>query len=114
MEKLESFVSINKFSKTLEYYNKAKEYIDKSVSELLKSVSRSKDETVKSKGLEEKNEDGEMIADKKYTEGLILYAQGKYYEAERAWELTLRLNPRHQKAKVALRKLKMNHNNAGE
>jgi hypothetical protein len=66
------------------------------------------------KELEEKNEYDEAMADKKYIEGLVLYSQGKYYEAERLWELTLRLNCQHQKAKVALHKLKKNHDNAGE
>ena len=48
----------------------------------------------------------EKLADKKYREGLILYAKGKYYEAERMFELTLRLNPNHQRAINALKHLK--------
>ncbi|MDR3256635.1 MAG: hypothetical protein LBT18_03155 [Endomicrobium sp.] len=103
MEKLENFVSKNNFSKAIEYYSKAKEYIDKSVAELSKSICIEKDVHVQP---EEQFEYDEITAEKKYTEGLVLYAQGKYYRAERAWELTLRLNPRHQKAKIALHKLK--------
>lgn len=46
----------------------------------------------------------------KYTK-LVLYAQGKHYEAERAWELALRLNPNHQKAIIALEKIKNSASN---
>jgi len=109
MEALEKFVNKNNFSKTLEYCKKAKEYIDKSVAELSKSVLTPKKTVIEpepEKHREEKLEYDEVTADKKYTEGLVLYAQGKYYEAERLWELTLRLNPYHQKAKIALHKLK--------
>jgi hypothetical protein len=103
MEQLEKFVIKNNFSKALEYNDKAKEYISKSVLELSKSVLVKNNSEEHS---EEKYEYDEITSDKKYTEGLVLYAQGKYYEAERSWELTLRLNPRHKKAKIALGKLK--------
>ncbi|MDR1195339.1 MAG: hypothetical protein LBL00_02565 [Endomicrobium sp.] len=109
METLQKFVTDNKFSKTLEYYNKAKEYITKSVNELAKSIKTEKSEKPKipeTAAEEEKYEIDEASADKKYNEGLILYAQGHYFEAERTWELTLRLNPKHQKAKIALTKLR--------
>ena len=39
-------------------------------------------------------------------EGLILYAKGKYFEAEKMFELTLRLNPNHKKAQTALKRIK--------
>ncbi|MCA6079533.1 MAG: hypothetical protein LE169_01365 [Endomicrobium sp.] len=113
MEELEKFVSSNNFSKTLEYCNKAREYIGKSVAELSKSLSVKNKTTSQSEGQqEEKVEYDEASADKKYAEGLVLYAQGKYYEAERAWELTLRFNPRHHKANIALRKLKNSMTNS--
>ncbi|MDR2425874.1 MAG: hypothetical protein LBD46_01600 [Endomicrobium sp.] len=110
MEALQKFVTNNKFSKTVEYYNKAKEYIEKSVSELAKSIKTENKHIDKPKESEdttkEKQEIDEASADKKYNEGLVLYAQGKYLEAERTWELTLRLNPNHRKAKIALSKLR--------
>jgi hypothetical protein len=108
MEALQKFVTDNKFSKTLEYYNKAKEYITKSVDELAKSIKieKSAEKTPEAATDEEKYEVDEASADKKYNEGLILYAQGHYFESERTWELTLRLNPKHQKAKIALTKLR--------
>ena len=39
-------------------------------------------------------------------EGLILYAKGKYCEAEKMFELTLRLKPNHKKAKITLKRIK--------
>jgi tetratricopeptide (TPR) repeat protein len=48
----------------------------------------------------------ESGANKQYNEGLVMYAQGKYYDAERLWELSLRLNPNHKKARIALHKLR--------
>ena len=109
MEALQKFVTENKFSGTDEYYNKAKEYIDLSVKELTKKVKATKKETKPKEPetkAENKPEIDEIEAEKKYNEGLMLYAQGKYLEAERTWELTLRLNPNHQKAKIALSRLR--------
>ncbi|MDR1940824.1 MAG: hypothetical protein LBQ47_00655 [Endomicrobium sp.] len=105
MEKLQTFVKENNFSKTIEYHEKAKEYIDKSVAELTKLIEEQKPQREPAAAAEQPEID-EAGADKKYNEGLILYAQGRYFEAERAWELTLRLNPQHQKAQVALSKLR--------
>lgn len=51
----------------------------------------------------------EKTADIKYREGLSLYANGKYTEAERMWELTLRLNPKHTRAVNALNRLRNNN-----
>jgi tetratricopeptide (TPR) repeat protein len=109
MEKLQKFVKENNFSKSIEYYSKAKDYIDKSINELAKLIKDDKKEQAlqaAASASEEKREIDEEGADKKYNEGLILYAQGRYFEAERAWELTLRLNPDHKKAKIALSKIR--------
>jgi hypothetical protein len=109
MEKLQKFVTDNKFSRTVEFYNKAKEYIDMSVLELekmIKTEKKTKEVKEPETVIEEKHEIDEAGADKKYNEGLIFYAKGKYLEAERTWELTLRLNPNHQKAKISLSKLR--------
>ena len=84
MENLQKFVTKSNFSKTVEYCD----------------VDNSKVVTT------QRSDYDETAANDKYIEGLVLYAQGKYYEAERAWELTLRLNPNHKKSKIALRKLK--------
>ncbi|GHT42071.1 hypothetical protein AGMMS49921_06400 [Endomicrobiia bacterium] len=113
MEKLKQFTIINNFSKTLEYYGEAKEYISKSVAELTKTMSKNKiiEQGKAEYDGQEKVEYDEIAADKKYADGLVLYTHGKYYEAERSWELALRLNPNHKKAKVALKKLKENMSN---
>jgi hypothetical protein len=37
---------------------------------------------------------------------LVLYAKGKYLEAQRMWELSLRLNPNNKKAQNALKHIK--------
>jgi tetratricopeptide (TPR) repeat protein len=103
MESLEKFATENNFSKTVEYHDKAKEYINKAVAELSKNIGRSKSSKEISS---EKSGYDEFAANDKYMEDLVLYAQGKYYEAERSWELALRLSPNHKKAKIALRKLK--------
>ncbi|MDR3071680.1 MAG: hypothetical protein LBU29_03725 [Endomicrobium sp.] len=107
MEKLVNFMMKNGLSKTLNCYVKAKEYISKSLTELSKTLAV-KDKMIVDSDVyrEGKSQCNEVIADEKYKDGLALYAGGKYYEAERLWELTLRLNPNHQKAKIALSKLK--------
>jgi hypothetical protein len=106
MESLEKFTSNNNFSKSLEFYNKAKDYINKCVIELSNSMlvtNVDKKDFIK----DEVNYD-EVTANEKYREGLVLYAQGKYYQASRVWELVLRLNPDHKRAKIALNKIKKN------
>ncbi|MDR3195709.1 MAG: tetratricopeptide repeat protein, partial [Endomicrobium sp.] len=103
MENLQKFATKNNFSKTVEYYDKTKKYINKAVIELSKNVENVGNSKIIAT---ERADYDEFAANDKYTEGLVLYAQGKYYEAERSWELALRLNPNHKKAKIALRKLK--------
>lgn len=108
MEKLQEFLKASQYTNTsFNYYSSAKEYIDKSVKEITKTLNRTKamQENVQQ---EQKGEIiiDEKLADEKYREGLILYAKGKYYEAEKMFELTLRLNPSHQRAINALKHLK--------
>jgi len=40
-----------------------------------------------------------------YESGLVAYASGKLDEAQREWSITLRMNPAHEKARVALSKV---------
>ncbi|MDR0723719.1 MAG: hypothetical protein LBF23_00825 [Endomicrobium sp.] len=102
MESLKKFVSKNGLSKSVEFYDKAKEYINKCVFELSNTMLLA---NANNNSLEEKVKYDEVTADEKYREGLVLYAQGKYYQASRKWELTLRLNPNHKKAKIALSRI---------
>ena len=105
MEKVQTFIKDSKYTNiAFNYYSLAKEYIDKSVKELSKIFKEETNEEV----VEEQEEKiiDEKLADDKYNEGLILYAKGKYFEAERMFELTLRLNPNHKKAQIALKHIK--------
>lgn len=105
MEKLQAFVKNSQYTNTsFNYYSSAKDYIDKSVKEITKSLKSTKQAQ---ENMEEKEEIivDEKLADEKYKEGLILYAKGKYYEAERMFELALKLNPNHKKAINALKHL---------
>ena len=103
MESLQSFVKNSKYTTSFNYYSSAKQYIDKSVEELSKTIKKQPvKETVVEQEPKEEVVIDEKLADAKYREGLILYARGKYFEAEKMFELTLRLNPNHQKAKKAL------------
>ena len=109
MEKVQTFIKESKYTNiAFNYYSLAKEYIDKSVKELSKIFKKNEEEDKNKEKVEEQEEKiiDEKIADDKYNEGLILYAKGKYFEAERMFELTLRLNPNHKKAQIALKHIK--------
>ena len=109
MEKVQSLVKDSKYSDSFDYYAQAKEYINKSVKELSKTIK--KENNLKNNN-EQQNintdfvEIDETTSMEKYKEGLILYAKGKYLEAERIWELALRLNPNNKKAQNALKHIK--------
>ena len=107
MEKLQNFVTASNRTSAFNYYQKAKDYIDKAVYNL--SLTLKQNNNIQPKTEQKENvikheivEIDEKTADIKYREGLSLYAKGKYFEAERMWELTLRLNPNHIKAQTAL------------
>ena len=81
---IESFEEVLKLdSKNL----KAKEYIKKSKEEILST-----------------RKPGE--ADKHYQQGLVYYSQGQLELAMKEFDITLRLNPDHEKAKQAFEKVK--------
>ena len=106
MEKVQEFIKKSKYANiAFNYYSLTKEYINKSVKELSKIFKKNTNEKIEEEKHQEKIID-EKLADDKYNEGLILYAKGKYFEAERMFELTLRLNPNHKKAQTALKRIK--------
>ncbi|MDR2772904.1 MAG: autotransporter domain-containing protein, partial [Elusimicrobiota bacterium] len=108
MDELQKYVMENKFSKSESYFGKAKKYIDESLKELSKGIEIPKSADLKPAVDEQPiaaNID-EEAAQEKYNEGFELYAQGKYQEAQRAWEQVLRINPNHAKAKIALLRMK--------
>ncbi|MHB9154537.1 MAG: hypothetical protein ACYC5N_02455, partial [Endomicrobiales bacterium] len=102
MEKAQGLCRIEAFPEALEWHNKSQEYIDKAVKELSRRFH--------SKQTGEKEEQPQVSeidfvgAERKYTEGLILYAQGKVIDAINLWEISARLNPGHEKAMKALKK----------
>ena len=106
MEKVQEFIKKSKYANiAFNYYSLTKEYINKSVKELSKIFKENSNKEIQKEKHQEKIID-EKLADDKYNEGLILYAKGKYFEAEKMFELTLRLNPNHKKAQTALKRIK--------
>lgn len=108
MEKVQSFVKESKYEGSFDYYAQAKEYINKAVKELSKTIKKEVVSKQKNNDIINNNivEIDEKTSQEKYKEGLILYAKGKYIEAERIWELSLRLNPNNIKAQNALKHIK--------
>lgn len=109
MENVQTFVKDSKYAASFDYYTQAKDYINKSVKELSKTIKKANvlkqrnDNIVNNVNIVEIDEN---TSNEKYKEGLILYAKGKYIEAQRMWELALRLNPNNKKAQNALKHIK--------
>jgi tetratricopeptide (TPR) repeat protein len=109
MESVQETCRKEPFSKSLEYTTQAKEYISKSLEELAKTVRTKAPQgtTVDvSQPSQSENDLDSAGADKKYKEGLVLYAQGKTGEAINKWEIALRLNPDHERARKAIDRAK--------
>jgi len=77
------------------------------------ALARLKEITVASQEMQEKKKikmKEEIIdpvsAQKHYTVGLVAYAQGRLGAAIREWDLTLKLDPHHEKARIAMDKAK--------
>jgi predicted outer membrane repeat protein len=94
MEKLLDFTFKYVLEKPEFYRQKATHYIEICIEQL--SLNLDNDQGKQSVGINEKE------AEESYTNSLFLYSEGKYIEAQRALELTLRLNPKHKKAAAAL------------
>jgi tetratricopeptide (TPR) repeat protein len=110
MEQVQQMCRNDSFSKSFEYNNMAQDYIDRAVAELAKAMkkleARPKKEVVKEEARAPVVEIDAEGAQKKYNDGLILYAQGKLVDAMRQWEIAARLDPNNEKAKKALEKAK--------
>lgn len=102
MEQIKDICGKNSFPGSFDVNQKAEDYINKSVERLSKAL-KEKGKPQESQKEAETDPEG---ADKHYQEGLILYAQGKSFDAEKEWELAIRLNPNHIKAQKALNKLR--------
>jgi tetratricopeptide (TPR) repeat protein len=109
MEKAQKACTDKSFSSSLEYYSQAKEYIARSLRELSSSLHTDTNKRhlhVRSHTKSDNASIDEQGAEDKYKEGLIMYAQGKQFDAEKLWEIALRLDPNHEKARRALKKVR--------
>ncbi|MFH1368869.1 MAG: hypothetical protein ABII64_07065 [Elusimicrobiota bacterium] len=107
MEKAKKTCELKKLRSSVEWMSKADTYIKNSVDGLSKSVLQNQDTL---QDTEREKEIDFKAADKKYDQGLILYAQGKLSIAAKMWEIALRFNPAHEKAKQALEKVRQELN----
>lgn len=107
MESLIAFCSGNDFPEALRWTTRAREHISLMLKELCRTMAPQKkpmnDERLNAPDPESIDAAG---ADKRYNEGLVLYAQGKRADAARLWEIALRLDPDHAKARKALDKVR--------
>lgn len=102
MENVQNICRKEPFQNSVQWHQKAQAYIEKSVKQLAKMVSKKPEEKIAEK--EPDIEIDEEGAQKKYNDGLILYAQGKLSDAMKMWDIAIRLNPNHEKAHIALQK----------
>jgi tetratricopeptide (TPR) repeat protein len=105
MEGLQEFCrSAQDFSKAAYWSGRANEYIRLAVAKLEASMRK----TAKNRGsATQTQKPAEAVFDipgseKRYKEGLLLYAQGKTSDAINMWEIALRLNPNNERAVKAL------------
>jgi len=109
MEELIVYCKTLKDNVALTWQDKASALLEKSIEELSKTIPQQK--TRKKQDTADVPKTEQVVvnvseADKKYKEGLVMYAQGKASDAIRLWEITLRLNPAHEKASKALERVK--------
>lgn len=101
MEKVQEICRGEAFPRALECIEKSRKYIDLSVKELARSVNNERSASADAKVAVEIDVEG---AERKYNEGLIMYAQGKIPDAVNLWEISVRLDPGNDKARKALKK----------
>jgi len=107
MENLEELCRKEPFASSVEWAHQAQEYITMSVEQLSRTVERKQKKTAAAATENEpETETDTEGAEKRYKEGLVFYAQGKLFDATRSWEIALRLNPNHEKARKALERVK--------
>ncbi|MBI5574571.1 MAG: tetratricopeptide repeat protein [Elusimicrobia bacterium] len=106
MENVQQICRDEQFPKSLDWHGRAQEYITKSVEELSKLAVRPAKPVVPEKPAEVEPEIDVAGAEKKYSEGLVLYAQGKLFDAVQKWGVAVSMNPNHEKARRAFQKAK--------
>ncbi len=115
MEKLQLLCGSYTFPQAADFHSNARGFIDRSVKELTLLIKKQPARAKHAAAVSEKPpevETDEQGSEKKYREGLILYAQGKPDGAERTWEIALRLNPGNEKARRALDKVRQETSSA--
>lgn len=108
MEDVQKTCRNQPFPRALEWSDKAQGYIVKSVEQLAAGLAKNR--KVRAVPQVQENSQAAEIdsegAEKKYTEGLVLFAQGKLFDAMKCWEVAVRLNPGHEKALKAIERAK--------
>ncbi|OGS23298.1 MAG: hypothetical protein A2252_09460 [Elusimicrobia bacterium RIFOXYA2_FULL_39_19] len=93
------------YENSLEWIHRAEQQIDLALLELKKVAAEKKaksaDRDINVENRPETKYIDTKTADKCYNEGLVNYAQGKISDAIRLWEMALRYDPEHEKAKRA-------------
>jgi tetratricopeptide (TPR) repeat protein len=108
MEKVQNICKAEPFTSSFEWNSKAQDYIGNSISELSKiAYAKPAKKTSTQEDKQPEPEIDAQGADKKYNEGLVLYAQGKTEDAIRVWEIAIRLNPNHEKTGIAIEKARI-------
>src|SRR3989339_220937 len=102
MEAIETLCREKPFAKAVDWSRQAHDLINKCLTLLSKTVAKKTKSPSESEQVQPETEIDTAGADKKYNEGLGFYAQGKLFEAQKAWEIALRMNPAHEKAAKAI------------
>jgi len=106
MESVQAICKNEHLSKSLEWQSKSGEYINRAVEELSKVAGNKRELRPYSETGQADSGIDAAGADKKYSDGLVLYAQGKLFDAVKQWEIAVRLDPNNEKAQRALEKAK--------
>jgi tetratricopeptide (TPR) repeat protein len=104
MEEIQELCKVEAYQSLIQWQEKSDDLLQKALKELSKTVVYIKHEASKPKAKLQEVEINVEGSQKKYNEGLILYAQGKISDAINIWEIALRLNPSNEKASKALQK----------
>ena len=105
MEQIQEMCKNRQYVPAADYHLVARDYIAGSVDELTKTIQKPKTKALSKEKSSEPDID-EKGAENRYREGLVLYAQGRLFDAAKQWEIALRLNPKHKKAQKALQKIR--------
>jgi len=110
MEEVQSICKNEPFPQSFEWFGKSQEYIKKTINILAtperEAVSSAGPRAVSGAVKPVESVVDEVASGKAYYDGLVAYAQGRLFDAKRAWEIASRYNPKNEKARKALDRLK--------